>query len=148
MRYSRNFTSEEWVVSDDHPDLASKITPTDIQNERMRFASTALLQPTGDFFNYRMGILSGIRSEELNAAIGGHPLSHHKFEDDKGAVDFTFLRPRNDGAVLTPTGERVKIFFLENLRFDKLIWYPNRNFFHLQFAHSRTLVYNRYSVQQ
>ena len=126
MKLTEHFRLREFRVSNDHPGLAKVIQFSDIEIERIRFACASIFEP----LRLRFGpviITSGKRSPALNDAVGGHPQSHHMFQDDHGATDFTI-----PGA---PVSE-VTQFLMSTCRFRYLIRYPAQNFWHISYPDS------------
>ncbi len=92
MRISKDFWREEFIVSEDHPELLKDISFTPMEAERTRCLVLYLLQPMRDHLNARIDILSGKRSLELNNAIpGSHPNSDHLYKPERKSIacDFT-----------------------------------------------------------
>ena len=129
LQLTENFLLHEFAVSRDFPELADEIEFADIEVERIRFACAAYLQPIRNRFG-RITILSGKRSPELNAIVGGAISSDHLYllnplHSDAGAVDFT-------AADLPAVVEWMR----ENFIYKLLIHYPRRRFVHLSFPDS------------
>ena len=129
LQLTENFLLHEFAVSRDFPELADEIDFTDIEVERLRFACAAYLQPLRNRFG-KVIILSGKRSPELNAVVGGAISSDHLYllnplHSDAGAVDFTTVDL--PGAVAWMRG---------NFVYKLLIYYPQRRFVHLSFPDS------------
>ena len=81
MRLTRNFNTEEFLVSRDFPELAEKLRPTPIHVNNLYWLAAVVLQPARDILNMRhedvVDIESGYRDPKLNAAVGGWPTSLH-----------------------------------------------------------------------
>jgi hypothetical protein len=83
-----NFTWQEFIVSKDHPNLASRVVLNDVDKQKIYELCSNILQPVRDVFG-RVDILSGKRSPALNTAVGGVATSDHLFNYVSAAVDFT-----------------------------------------------------------
>lgn len=82
------------------------------------------LQPGRDKFGV-FDILSWVRDEELNKAVGGSPTSDHK---GGNAADF---KPRNFNVEFV-----FKWYVKESgIKFRQIIFYPNQNFIHISSNH-------------
>lgn len=128
---TENFNLKEFIVSREHPDLADKIRLDMVANwshdqqklfeYKCYLLCRMYLQPIRDVYHDKIEILSGIRSEELNKAIGGVDSSDHLFEDESAAVDFT-LRSIDSCANMLATS---------TWPLGQMIWYPEHRFIHL-----------------
>ncbi len=77
---NRFFRWKEWVVSRDHPELAAKIVLSEQDRANIRFHVQMCLDPWRLAHpDNKLIILSGKRSDELNAAAGGSTNSDHLF---------------------------------------------------------------------
>jgi len=126
MILTKNFHLDEFKVSREHPELAAQIVFTPTETERIRFACASILQPLRDRFNLAVHITSGKRTRQINTLVGGHPGSHHMFEDDHGATDFVIAAFHDD----------VIAYLRKSTRFRYLIYYRERKFFHLSYPDS------------
>lgn len=123
VKLSQNFSLNEFKVSSDHPELASKIEFNDLDLIKLFYITNIILQPVRDIFGPVL-VLSGKRSEELNKAVGGAKESLHLMRGYDCAVDFT-----------TPNANMQDVFtHLKGTRwgsFGELIYYPKQNFIHV-----------------
>ena len=87
MILTNHFKLSEFAVSADYPELAAEITFTEVEKERIRFFCSNVLEPLRSMLSRPIQITSGKRTVELNQAVGGHPHSHHLFQEDHGACD-------------------------------------------------------------
>lgn len=110
-----NFTFEEFLVSQDHPDLAKKMSLNDAEKAIIRLQVECIEQPLRNKFG-RMQILSGKRSFVLNKAIGGEKNSDHL---TCNAVDTLFLDVKD-------TFEVFKYIYKMNMPYRQIIYYPER----------------------
>jgi hypothetical protein len=74
---SPHFKLSEFLVSDSHPDLAAKLEPDPVQLDNLRLLATSLLEPIRNHLEGPLAITSGLRSLELNSALGGSATSQH-----------------------------------------------------------------------
>lgn len=123
MRITKNFQTEEFVISDSYPDIAAQIelSPEDIT--KMELLTHLFLQPTRDQFG-AVKILSGIRSRELNELIGGSLNSDHLYRvyPATAAVDFT----------CSSVGEAYKFLKMRGpFAYGQLILYQSQHFIHV-----------------
>lgn len=117
---TKNFTTNEMVVSKDFPNLARKIVVTKQQYENLILLLQSTVQPLRDKFG-AIRILSGIRSIELNSAVNGSKNSDHLHAT---ALDLEFLN-RN-------TLEAFKhLLYKKELPYRKCIYYPGKDFIHV-----------------
>lgn len=121
---SKNFNLNEIAVSKRYPELAKNV---DIKLEHILSAqilSLICLQPGRDRFGI-FDIVSWLRDEELNKAVGGSPSSDHLFGCAADVV------PRNFHA------EQVFKWYVQesNIPFRQIIYYPDSNFFHISCNH-------------
>jgi len=88
---SRNFKLNEFIVSKDYsellPEIWENLTPALII--KCFYLANYILQPTRNFLQIPIIILSGIRSPELNFKIKGEKDSLHLFRDFDAVVDWT-----------------------------------------------------------
>ncbi len=85
VQLTEHFQAKEFVVSSDRPDLAEKIYLSDQDTQNIYLLCKFGLERTRGVFGPII-ILSGKRSLELNASVGGEPGSQHL---DATACDFT-----------------------------------------------------------
>lgn len=123
IQLTRHFNLSEFIVSADRPDLAALIAVSDVQRERMRCLAAFILEPVRRHFGL-VKILSGIRSPELNAAIGGAKNSDHLYRANSGAVDFTVPGIDDHWDVFTWMRLNTPVH-------KQLIIYPTRRFIHV-----------------
>ena len=86
MKLTKNFDLEEFKVSGTRPDLAAKITFNELEIYKLYVISLIHLEPLRAHLGTPIKVLSGKRTRELNAAVGGSPTSQHMACE---AVDFT-----------------------------------------------------------
>lgn len=89
MRLSRNFTLEEFLLSQTAERHGIDMTPDEPTIERIQLLVTSCMQPLRDEVNASIFISSGFRPLELNTRIGGSKTSAHMRGD---ACDFTVVR--------------------------------------------------------
>jgi len=77
MRLSKNFTLEEFLVSQTAERRGINMTPPDEVVDNLRDLVTSCLQPLRDEVNAGIFISSGFRPLELNGVIGGSASSEH-----------------------------------------------------------------------
>ncbi len=135
MKLTRNFRTEEFLVSRDFPQLADKLQPTQIHINNLYLLSATILQPARDILNGRYPefkkkikviIMSGYRDPDLNAAVGGWPTSLHM---EAKACD-----PRTDPI------EHLEEFYDILLEFFHYAWiqailYRDKNVAHIALPH-------------
>ena len=123
IQLTAHFNLSEFIVSAERPDLAALISVSDVQRERMRCIAAYTLEPVRRHFGPVI-ILSGIRSPELNEAIGGSRNSDHMYRANSGAVDFT----------VPGVSDMRDVFDWIRLNapvFKQCIIYPTRRFIHI-----------------
>ena len=113
-----NFTLQEFAVSQDHPDLASKIEFTEADIHIITNHCRNILEPIRKRFGL-VKILSGKRSQELNSAIKGEKDSDHLYSC---ATDIFMPNVNMYNAYL---------WIKNNLPYRQVIWYPAENFVHV-----------------
>lgn len=129
-RISKNFTIDEFRVSESYPELAAEIEFSFEDLVKVRMLTTLFLQPVRDEFG-RVVITSGKRSPELNQAIGGSANSDHLFPTGgtRAAVDFT-----------CPTASMEDVYRFLRLRgphtYGQLLHYRKSNFIHVSLPDS------------
>ena len=75
---SPHFLLSELLVSNTHPELASRLRPSATQLGNMRYGVRILLEQFRIANpKIRIKVLSGLRSKALNSAVGGTPKSLH-----------------------------------------------------------------------
>ena len=124
MRYTKNFTRKEFIVSAEHREKAERIKFTNAESERTRQLCLYVLQPLSDYLGIPIYILSGKRSDELNIAVGGHPNSDHKYNLNRRksiACDFT----------CDDLGKAWSWLLNHKHLFKLIILYESRNFIHI-----------------
>jgi hypothetical protein len=85
MRLSKNFTLDEFLLSQTAARQGIDMTPPDWVVANLQRLVTGCMQPLRDEVNAGIFISSGFRPEELNKAIGGSSTSAHVSGD---AADF------------------------------------------------------------
>lgn len=127
IQLTENFKLGEFAVSRDHPGMAGDIIFTDWETERVRMLCAAWLQPLREALG-PVEILSGKRTPDLNAAVGGAINSDHLFSlnplhSDAGAADFhvvgVSIRDAADWLIANTTN------------FKLLLIYSDRGFLHM-----------------
>lgn len=123
FKLSDNFTFYELTDSDEHPDLvdANREACTTAHRDQLRILCEALLEEVRFEFRRPVIILSGFRSDELNAAVNGSATSQHKLGQ---AADF-FVK----GVSVRRVYDWIK--GESGLIYHQLILYPGRNFIHV-----------------
>lgn len=125
IRLTRNFRLGEFAVSREYPDLAAEIIFTEREVGRLQVYCAGWLQPLRDHYGSAVIITSGKRTQALNKAIGGAPMSDHLFTESSGAADITL--PGQDM-------REVSVWMRDNLApVKKLLVYPQRGFVHISF---------------
>lgn len=116
MQISENFTLEEFLISDRHPEIDN--VPSAEQRSNLVALIVNVLQPLRTLYNQPMKINSGYRSTELNKAVGGAPTSQHA----KGqAADIACSNPQL----------LLDLMRLNNIEFDQVGLYEN--FIHISY---------------
>ena len=119
---STTFYYAEFFVSKDHPDLAKASLEKESNNElfKEQFKSLCIqcLQPTRDYINKPVTVLSGYRDQYLNKAVGGVENSDHCF---------------CMAADITSDYDLYQLFkwMKENICYRQVIYYPEENFIHV-----------------
>lgn len=129
---TKHFSTAEFAVSESYPQEAAKILFSKHDVFKAHLLATLYGEPVRAYISSVEGVecglrvLSGKRSEALNALVGGAEDSDHLFRNECAAFDITFL---------TNTRERVFLAykFLANspTMFGQLIYYPEKNFIHV-----------------
>ena len=86
MRLSKNFTLNEFLLSQTAERNGIDMTPTPLVLHNIKTLVETVLQPLSDIVNVPIYISSGYRPHELNSLIGGSLTSAHK---TGSAADFT-----------------------------------------------------------
>ncbi len=89
MRLSKNFTLDEFLISQTAERHAIDMTPSPEIIENIQRLVTGCMQPLRDEVNSAIFISSGYRPDELNTRIGGSKSSEHV---NGNACDFTVVR--------------------------------------------------------
>jgi uncharacterized protein YcbK (DUF882 family) len=119
-KLSQDFTLNEFTVSESYPDLAKKIEPTDLQIMTLQVLCCGILQPIRREYGVTK-ILSGLRSPELNEAIGGFHKSDHLHG---AAADISILS-------FNPVHIYQWIVQASGLPYRQVIYYPKKHFVHV-----------------
>ena len=126
-QWTEHFNEVEFTVSRSHPDLVVRI-PSKYQDSMKRVA-VELFEPIRSELGRTIKILSGYRSPELNAAVGGSRTSQHVVGQaaDGTAVDlrdviYLIIDMVQDGKLDTA---------------GQIIYYPDQAFFHIALASRR-----------
>lgn len=120
IRLTRNFSLEEFVTSERHPELVEQPGPQEIVN--LTRLAVRVLQPLRAEYG-RIRVNSGLRSKALNAAIGGVLGSDHMLGL---AADCAFLDAKNGAEWYK--GVAIRAFALGA---RQVIWYPAERFIHI-----------------
>lgn len=126
-QFSHDFNESEFSVSASHPDLVEDVPPELVH--RMQRLAIYGLQIVRDRTNQSMRILSGYRSPELNAMVGGSRTSQHVLAE---AADFTCHDIRKavyDIIELIQEGRLNAI--------GQIIYYPSQSFVHMALTSQR-----------
>lgn len=121
MKLTKNFSSNEYIVSKDHPELAKKIYLCPKFEDRIKLHAQSIMQPMRDIWNggdEQFIILSGLRSRVLNKAVGGSYTSDHIHGI---AADFTTKN----------LIEKYLYIIHKNLPYREVILYPDQDFIHV-----------------
>lgn len=110
MRLSKNFTLEEFLVSQTAERLGFDMTPPPEVVENLQRLVTTCMQPLRDEVGAGIFISSGFRPILLNTAIGGSESSEHC---NGNASDFMVIR-------MTPF-ETAELIVVMGLPFDQVI---------------------------
>lgn len=132
MQLTKNFSLEEFAVSDSRPDLTVDIAFEPTEKYRAWLLAKIFLQPIREAYG-RTIILSGKRTVALNRAIKGSANSDHLYNngldrpdlDTKAAVDFTI-----PGVNLEDVYRFIKLKYAQE-SYGQLIYYKKRRFIHL-----------------
>ena len=126
-QWTEHFNEAEFTVSHSHPDLVVRI-PSKYQDAMMRVA-VELLQPIREQLGRDIIVLSGYRSPELNAAVGGSRTSQHVVGE---AADGTATDLREVIYIIIDLVEWGKLSTA-----GQIIYYPDKAFFHIALASRR-----------
>ena len=121
IQLTDNFALKEFVVSSDHPEIAAKIKLDQEQENRCRLQAESILQPLRNEWagpKDAITILSSVRNEQLNSAVGGSMNSDHLYAV---ATDFT------SNNLL----EKYLYLYYNHFPYRQLIYYPDQNFIHV-----------------
>lgn len=129
---TKHFSTAEFAVSESYPQEAAKILFSKHDVFKAHLLATLYGEPVRAFISSvekvecGLHVLSGKRSEALNALVGGAEDSDHLFRNECAAFDFTFL---------TNVRERVFLAYrflaTSPTMFGQLIYYPEKNFIHI-----------------
>ena len=89
MQLTKNFKSEEFVVSKQFPLLLKEIKLTEFDLYKLYILCKTALQPLRDFMQCPVIVSSGKRSDALNDAVRGEGCSEHLFRGYFCAADVT-----------------------------------------------------------
>jgi len=118
MQLTTNFPLNEFKVSSSYPEIAEEMEFTENEIDILILLCESIAQPVRDRYGmYRP--LSGKRSIELNALVGGSPESDHI---SCNAFDFTIYG--------VDMFEVFKWIYDTKLHYRQLIYYPKKNIIH------------------
>lgn len=123
-KLSKNFTLEEFLISQTATRLGIDNTPNAVVRSNLNALVNSLLQPLRDKLGKPIVVSSGYRSSALNAAIHGSKSSQHCFGE---AVDFTVIG--------MPVLDVCKFILDSGLEFDQLIY--EGNWVHLSYSKTK-----------
>ena len=128
MRLTDHFRLREFLTSRDHPELAAMMRPTPLHINNIHLQCATIYEPVRAYLGVRIFMSSGLRSEALNEAVGGHPKSLHRF--GKAGDPFPELPE-----LLVPMFEYIR----DGLAFawSQLILYRNKGVLHVALPHPR-----------
>ena len=124
FKLSNNFSSDELKVSKDHPDIVKSMKVDLNQVLAAQVLAVSCLQPVRDKFG-KIKVLSWVRSDELNKAVGGSDTSDHLLgaASDIYPVNFDIAHV-------------FKWIVLESsIPFRQVIYYPEQKFIHISCNH-------------
>ena len=129
-RISPHFKYSEFLVSRDHPELAAKMILRGLDCVKLHYLVWMLLEPVRICVDHKFKILSGMRSTDLNDAVGGSKTSDHLFLDYACACDFTVL---HDDAKESQVLVYEAWLQLREMQYGQLIYYgaDHGNFVHV-----------------
>lgn len=128
MELTDHFRLYEFLVSSDYPDLAVQLCPDFTQMTCLHLLCTTVLEPARAHLGCKIRVSSGLRSDELNVAVGGHRKSLHMF--GKAADIYT-----EDSARLK--GMFAYIGAVLPFAWSQLIYYTGKNVIHVALPHPR-----------
>lgn len=140
MVISRNFTLEEFSVSDSYPQFANPV-PFELRGNVFDLVHN-VLQPICDATGWNCRITSGYRSAMLNRLVRGSKTSQHM--RGKASDNQFYFRDKNSEVVWLSSyevGAKVRDLGLD---FDQMILYPT--FVHLSYDKGRNrcqILYDR-----
>jgi len=120
MKLSKNFTLEELTHSNTAIKKNINNEPSDLEIENLQQLTDFILQPLRDELG-AIRVMSGYRSKELNAVIGGVSTSQHCIgmaADLKG---------------IHTTNKEIFDFIVENLEYDQIIAEFDYNWIHVSY---------------
>ena len=126
MLLTPHFRLREFLTSREHPDLASAMRPTPLHINNIHLQCATIYEPVRAYLGVRVFVSSGLRSEALNQAVGGHPKSLHRF--GKAGDPFP-----ESPELLVPMFEYIR----DRLAFawSQLILYRNKGVLHVALPH-------------
>jgi len=130
MRISKNYTMEEFAVSEDFPNLVEPVP--EVYQQNVIDLVTNLLQPVNDATGWKNLITSGYRPNKLNKAVGGSLTSDHRFGR---ASDNNFYKEENGKIVYISSYDVANTVLKLKLKFDQMILYPG--FVHLSYRKNK-----------
>lgn len=86
-RVTTKFNVRDYITSDQYPEVAKKITPSETDTLKLWYIHTMLILPIQKQFEKQVYVASGLRDLELNRLVYGTGRQHLRAE----AVDFLFL---------------------------------------------------------
>jgi uncharacterized protein YcbK (DUF882 family) len=125
-KLTKNFTIEELTFSATANSECIDNTPNDTQIGNLKQLAVNVLQPIRDKFGV-VKINSGFRSRELNDIIGGVKTSQH------------CLGEAADIYAPNATLYDVAIWIRDNIKYDQLIYYPDKGFIHVSYRNGRLI---------
>lgn len=123
QQLTKHFKCYEFITSREHPEMLEAIREswTDKDTFKCYLLAKIFLEPLRTTWQAPITILSGKRSEALNAAIKGSPTSDHLFIEGSAACDFTAPAIKQMALSLS----------LGSQPYGQMIWYPLQNFIHV-----------------
>tara|TARA_R100000935_G_scaffold25447_1_gene45288 strand:+ start:294 stop:773 length:480 start_codon:yes stop_codon:yes gene_type:complete len=85
---SKHFSLQEMINSGTASRLGLDNTPNEEQIENLKALCENILEPLREYYESRIIITSGFRSEKLSEAIGSSSKSQHCAKDGSAAIDF------------------------------------------------------------
>lgn len=117
MRLTKNFTSDEHLVSEEYPWMLDGVILSEPELENCFLIDSFGLQPVRDEFGATI-ITSGKRTQELNTQLGGSKSSQHLTAE---AVDF--YCPEADSML--------EVYHFLNKWPGQLFFYPKKGHIHI-----------------